>query len=252
MLALRDAVQYLIRATQLARSRALRPWVIMPLVFNVVLFGVLYGLAGHWISGWIEAAAAGWEAGWAWLNTIIEALVAAARVLVWVILLAVFASIFTMGVQLIAAPFMGILAEKVDVQLSGVSMPAETLPAMIVRMFRREARKTWYWLWRALLLLIAVAIVSLIPGINVLAPVIWFAWSGWMMAMQYLDFSADNRQVSFAGMLAEMQQRRWLVLAFGCLVLALTMLPLVNLLIMPVAVIAGTLMRTEQLAPRAP
>jgi uncharacterized protein involved in cysteine biosynthesis len=30
------------------------------------------------------------------------------------------------------------------------------------------------------------------------------------------------------------------------------MLPLVNLLIMPVAVIAGTLMRTEQLAPRAP
>lgn len=249
--AIRDAVQYLIRATELARSRTLRPWVIMPLVFNVVLFGVLYTLAGQWISGWIASAAAGLEAGWAWLNTVIEALVAAAQILVWVLLLAVFASTFTMGVQLIAAPFMGFLAEKVDIQITGVPMPDESLLTMTVRMFRRELRKTWYWLWRALLLLLGVGILSLIPGVNVLAPVIWFAWSGWMMAMQYLDFSADNRQVSFPGMLAEMQRRRWLVLAFGCLVLALTMLPLVNLLIMPVAVIAGTLIRTEQLAPES-
>ena len=248
MRAITEAVGYLRRAVDLARGRELRPWVIIPLVFNVLLLGTLYYLSVQWITGWIEAATAGWEAGWDWLNTVIEALVAAAQLLVWVLLLAVFASVFTMAVQLIAAPFMGFLAEKVDIQLTGIPMPDESLPAMTVRMFRREARKTWYWLWRALLLLIAVGILSLIPLINVLAPVIWFAWSGWMMAMQYLDFSADNRQVSFPDMLAQMQRRRWLVLAFGCVVLGLTMLPLVNLVIMPIAVIAGTLIRTEQLA----
>ena len=67
------------------------------------------------------------------------------------------------------------------------------------------------------------------------------------MGIQYVDYGADTRQVSFRTLKSQVRQRRWLVAAFGSLVLALTMVPVVNLVIMPVAVIAGTRLWHEQL-----
>ena len=121
---------------------------------------------------------------------------------------------------------------------------------MILRTFKRELRKTWYWLWRAVLILFVVLVVYFIPVVNVFASAIWFLWSGWLLAMQYIDFGADNRQVPFEVMLERLKSKRWLVLTFGAVVMGLTMLPLVNLFIMPVAVIAGTLIWVEELAPQ--
>jgi len=174
--------------------------------------------------------------------------VGAAVVLVWIVLLGLFASVFTLGVQLIAAPFMGFLAEKVDIRATGRPMPEESIPAMTVRVFKRELRKTWYWLWRAVLILFVVLVIYFIPVVNVLASTVWFLWSGWLLGMQYIDFAADNRQVPFTVMLERLKTKRWMVLTFGSVVLGLTMLPLVNLVIMPVAVIAGTLIWVNELA----
>jgi len=53
-------------------------------------------------------------------------------------------------------------------------------------------------------------------------------------------------------MLERLKSKRWMVLTFGSVVLGLTMLPLVNLVIMPVAVIAGTLIWVNELADDAP
>ena len=246
-----DALNYLRRSLSLARTPGLRPYVIIPLIFNILVFGGLYWLSGSWIAGWIAHATAGWHLTgfWSFLNGGIEFLVNAAVVLVWILLLGLFASIFSIGVQLIAAPFMGFLAEKVDTQVTGVPMNEESIPAMIVRTFKRELRKTWYWLWRALLILFVVGVIYFIPVINVLASAIWFLWSGWLLGMQYIDFGADNRQVPFEVMLERLKTKRWLVLTFGAIVLSLTMIPLVNLVIMPIAVIAGTLIWVEQLSP---
>ncbi|MBL4569596.1 MAG: sulfate transporter CysZ [Alcanivorax sp.] len=247
-----DAISYLKRSVTLAKSRELRVYVIVPLIFNIVVFGGLYWASGSWIAGWIAAATADWAltGSLSFLNGALHFLVDAAILLVWVLLLALFASVFSIGVQLIAAPFMGFLAEKVDIQTTGHPMPDESIPAMILRTFKRELRKTWYWLWRAVLILFVVMVVYFIPVVNVFASAIWFLWSGWLLAMQYIDFGADNRQVPFEVMLERLKTKRWLVLTFGAVVMGLTMLPLVNLFIMPVAVIAGTLIWVEELAPQ--
>lgn len=247
------ALGYLGQGFSLAKSPGLRGYVIIPMIFNVLVFGGLYYLSGHWIASWITAATAGWHitGTFAFLNGAIHFLISAAVVLVWILLLGLFASVFTLGVQLIAAPFMGFLAEKVDIQITRRPMPDESIPAMILRTFKRELRKTWYWLWRALLILLVVLVIYFIPVVNVFASAIWFLWSGWLMGMQYLDFAADNRQTPFTVMLERLKTKRWLVLTFGSVVLGLTMLPLVNLFIMPVAVIAGTLIWVHELDPAA-
>ncbi len=228
-----DAIAYLSRSLKLARTPELRRYVIIPLIFNILVFGGLYWLSGSWIAGWITAATADWALSgfWSFLNGALHFLVDAAVILVWILLLGLFASVFSIGVQLIAAPFMGFLAEKVDIQVTGHPMNDESIPAMIVRTFKRELRKTWYWLWRAVLILFVVGVVYFIPVINVFASAIWFLWSGWLLGMQYIDFGADNRQVPFEVMLERLKEKRWLVLTFGAIVMALTMNPLVNLFI---------------------
>lgn len=174
------AFSYLSQAFSLARSPGLRWYVLVPMAFNVLVFGVLYWLSATWIGGWISAVTAGWalDGGLSFLNGLIQFLANAAVVLVWILLLGVFASVFTLGVQLIAAPFMGFLAEKVDIQVTSRPMPDESIGAMIWRTFKREIRKTLYWLWRALLVLFVVVVLYFIPVVNVFASAVWFLWSG--------------------------------------------------------------------------
>jgi CysZ protein len=88
----------------------------------------------------------------------------------------------------------------------------------------------------------------LIPVINLAAPLIWFLWSGWLLGLQYIDYGADTRQVPFLTMKAAARREPWLVLGFGALVLAITLVPLSNLVVMPVAVIAGVLIWHERLS----
>lgn len=238
-----DAIGYFLSALRLARQPGMRRWVILPLAFNIVLFTGLYWLAGSSLAGWVAAVSAGWqlEGSLAFLNGVITASIWLLQLLVWLALLMLFASTFTIAVQLIAAPFMGLLAEQVDREVSGSALPPESIAAMILRTFRREARKTWDWLWRTLLVGLLVLVLLFIPVINIVAPVIWFLWSGWLLGLQYVDYGADTRQVPFLSMKAAARRQRMLVLGFGCIVLAVTMVPLVNLVIMPVAVIAGVM-----------
>lgn len=244
-----SALDYLKRAGEMAREKAILPWVLVPTLFNLLLFGSLYYLAGSSLSAWISSwSAAGFTGFWSFLEPAVDFLIGAAVLLLWVLLLALFASVFTIAVQLVAAPFMGLLAERIDQRLTGTPLPDESVAGMVVRTLRRELRKTWDWLWRTLLVLLVVLVVSLIPVVNVLASVIWFLWSGWLLGIQYIDYGADTRQVSFVEMKRRLRQQRWLVLGFGCAVLALTMIPLVNLVIMPVAVIAGVMIWVEQLS----
>ncbi len=131
-----DAIAYLSRSLKLARTPELRRYVIIPLIFNILVFGGLYWLSGSWIAGWITAATADWALTgfWSFLNGALHFLVDAAVILVWILLLGLFASVFSIGVQLIAAPFMGFLAEKVDIQVTGHPMNDESIPAMIVNL----------------------------------------------------------------------------------------------------------------------
>ena len=244
-----DAVGYFLNAWKMAREPGLRRWVLLPLAFNISLFGLLYWLIGGWLAAWIGALGAGVEltGGWAFLNGVIDAGIWLLQALAWLSLLMLFASTFTIAVQLVAAPFMGLLAEQIDRRVSDSPLAEESIPAMIRRTFRRELRKTWDWLWRTLLVGLGVLVLMLVPGLNVLAPLIWFLWSGWLLGLQYVDYGADTRQVPFLSMKAAARRSWWLVLTFGSLTLLLTMVPLVNLTIMPVAVIAGVMIWQRQL-----
>ena len=67
-----------------------------------------------------------------------------------------------------------------------------------------------------------------------------------MMGVQYSDYAADNEEVKFRPMLAALAQPRLQTMAFGGLVSLFTMIPVINLLVMPAAVIGGSYLWVER------
>jgi CysZ protein len=108
---------------------------------------------------------------------------------------------------------------------------------MVPRTLKRELRKLSYFLPRA----IGLLILSLIPGLNLIATPLWLLFGVWMMAVQYIDYPCDNNKVSWDDMLAWLRAKRWQSLGFGGITYVALLIPFVNILMMPAAVAGATL-----------
>jgi CysZ protein len=225
---------YLGEGLKLILQPGLRVFVILPLTINLLLFVALIGFALRGFDHWMDALMATLPQGWELLRYILW------PVFVVLLLLIVFFT-FTLLANIVAAPFNGFLAEKVEVVVRGRDhfppFSWSELFAMMPRTFAREMRKLRYYLPRV----IALLLLSLVPGLNLLAAPLWALLGVWMMAVQYIDYPADNNKLGWNEMLAWLQARRWQSLSFGGIVYLALLVPLVNLLIMPAAVAGATL-----------
>ncbi len=223
---------YLLQGARLLTHPGLRLFVLLPLLVNVIMFAMGLGLLISFVGGWMGSVVAWlpeWLGGITWL--------------LWFLFVLIFGMAVFFGFNLlanfIAAPFNGLLAEKVQLHLTGQALGEANFKAIVASIPRsagREISKLTYYLPRILLLLV----MSLIPGINLLAPWLWILFGAWMMVVQYIDYSMDNNGVSFRHMRRSLKQQRLLHLGFGGGVSLLLMLPLINFFIMPIAVAGAT------------
>ncbi|BAU76423.1 sulfate transporter CysZ [Metapseudomonas furukawaii] len=226
--------QYLGEGLKLVLRPGLRLFVLLPLTVNLLLFAALIGFAIQEFSGWVDALMPTLPDWLGFLQYLIWPL------FVLLVLVLVFFT-FTLLANIIAAPFNGFLAEKVEVVVRGTDdFPAFSwgeLLAMIPRTMGREMRKLAYFLPRAGALLI----LSFVPGVNLLATPLWIIFGIWMMAVQYIDYPADNHKLGWNEMLAWLRQKRWQSLGFGGITYLALMIPFVNVVMMPAAVAGATL-----------
>ncbi len=245
----KDGAHYAIRGLSLLTKPGLRRFVIMPLLINIAVFGSalwwLFSRLGPRVSAWSEAAVS-WLPDWlGWVSTMLSGLM-------WIVFglgaLVVVFYLFSAVANLLAAPFNGLLAEKVEAQLTG------TAPDSSVSIWKeiavapaQELGKLFYFLVWA----IPLAVLFLIPGINLAAPIVWGVFSAWMLALQYLDYPLGNHAIRFKAQRAMMRQRRGLGLGFGSVVMVLTTVPILNFLAMPAAVVGATVLWVEKLKSEA-
>lgn len=231
-------IGYLFRGFGLLPEPGIRKFVLIPLMVNILLFtGAIWLLMNefdNWVGYWL-AQLPEWLSFLDWLLWPLFAVL---------VLVTVYYG-FTMVANLIAAPFNGLLSEKVEKLQQGRELTDEGwkgLVAMIPRAMQRELAKLAYYLPRLLLLLV----FSFIPVVNVIAPLLWFLFGAWMMAIQYCDYPMDNNKVSFKDMKRRLAERRLTSVSFGALVQLGMMIPVVNLVLMPAAVIGATLYWLEE------
>lgn len=155
---------------------------------------------------------------------------------------------FSIVANLIAAPFNGFLAEAVAAHL--LHKPAEknfnmkTLMAELQDAFKSEAIKLIYFVIRACPLLL----LFFIPLVQAFAPIIWFLFGAWMLALEYMEYPMGNEGILFPEVRQVLSERRTQTLSFGASVMLLTMIPVVNFIAMPAAVAAATRVWVERLS----
>ena len=91
-------------------------------------------------------------------------------------------------------------------------------------------------------------VLSFVPPVNAAAPALWAGLVSWMLALEYADYPLGKRGLNFRQQ-RELLRRHWpLTLGFGGMTLALTLIPILNFLAMPAAVIGATLMWHRELS----
>lgn len=228
-----SGADYLFKGFQLITQPGLRLFVLIPLLINIIIFSGLMWLSIQQFSSWIETTI-GWLPDW--LDFL--------RWVLWpmaiIFLLATVTYCFSIIANLIASPFNGLLAEKVEEKLTGQPLAGPEgfaqLLLLIPKSIARELQKLVYYLPLAIVALI----ITFIPVINIIAPIVWFLLGSWMMSIQYCDYPMDNNQQSFKSMRKTLSERRLTSSGFGMIVMAGTMIPIVNFVIMPAAICGAT------------
>ena len=204
----------------------IRRFILLPLAVNITLFAAGSYAAFHYGAALVESFLPGWLA---WLHWLLYPLLTVA-----LLILTYYG--FSLMANLIAAPFNSLLAAAVEKIERGEPTPSDTpLWREIVASFAQELHKLLYFLALALPTLVLALILP--P----LAPVLWFAYTAWCAALQYLDYPMANNGIRFRAQRQRLREKRGDVLACGGGISLLTTIPVINLVAMPVGVIAATL-----------
>ncbi|KPZ70520.1 MULTISPECIES: sulfate transporter CysZ [Shewanella] len=235
----KSGVNYFIDGFKLIKQPGLRTFVFIPLMVNLVLFSTaIYFAVGKLdeLFGWMNSQIPEYLT---WLNFFLWPLAI-------VSLLVVMSFVFSSVMNWIAAPFNGLLAEKVEMHLTGKPLNSGTTVDLIKdlpRILGREWIKLKYYLPRALLFLV----LFIVPVVGqTAAPILWFLFSAWMMAIQYCDFPFDNHKVPFNDMKFALAQTKGTSYSFGAAVTLFSMIPIVNFIVMPVAICGATAMWVDK------
>ncbi len=228
---------YFLDGFKMALHPQIRKFVLLPLLANcLVIGGVLWYLFSNlqqWIDGWLSHLPQWLD----WLSFLLLPLFI-------VTILGVFSYFFSTLANFIAAPFNGLLAEKVEQVLTNQKTETTFTEAIkdLPRIMKREWRKLCYTLPKVfgLFLLMFIPVIG-----QTVVPLLWLLFTAWMLAIQYCDYPFDNNKVDFDTMRMQLKQRQFNSYSFGILVSIFTTIPLLNLFIMPVAVCSATIMWVE-------
>lgn len=221
----------------------LRRFVLIPLIANIVLFSLMGWLLYGLIVDFYEAAmltVPEWLQFLSWIIT----------PLLWLIGGLMTGYVSTLIVLMLTSPFHALLAEKVEEAITGEPFPAlDGIAAALLEVPRalfRELRKVLYYLPMA----VGVLILTIVPLFNAFAPLAWFLLGAWMMSLQFVDYPMDNHRLAFRDVRDACAARRLSTIGFGGTVAFFTGIPLLNLIVIPAAVIGATLLWCEELRPR--
>lgn len=234
---------------KLIRLRGVKRYVAIPTLINIILFttAIWYGyikfddLLEQFLPSWLD-----------WLEFLIW------PILFFAALVIIFFA-FTLVANLFGAPFNGVLSQKIEDKIevrinhdksSSGETPASDAKINYLELLRgariglsNEFRKLFYIAIRAIPLLL----IWLIPGINLFAPIIWFLFGAWLLAIEYLDYPMGNRDYTFKQQLMLIKQNRFLCMGMGMGLMVMTIIPILNFFAMPVGVAAATALWTEHL-----
>lgn len=233
-----DGGKYLLHGFRLIFLPGMRRFVVIPLLISITVFAALFYVVVLEISlfaDWVLAQLPAWLDWLSWLLWPIFIIAA----------LLMIAYTFVALTGLISAPFNAMLAQRVVRHLRGHSVQGveQSVWREIYVSVVAELKKLKYFFIRAL----PLALLFLIPVVNVAAPFLWFLLVAWMLARDHLDIAFGLRGIPFHQQGPLLSAHRALVVGFGALTAILSIIPFLNLFIVPAAVAGATALWLERI-----
>jgi CysZ protein len=183
-------MEYFFSGFSLITQKGLKRFVFIPLFINILLFGSSLFYLVDWLTQ-----------GFDYINNLLPSWLSWLEWLMWPIAVMVisfsYSMIFTVITNFIAAPFNGLLSEKVELYLTGQNINDDSILDTlkdVPRMLGREWTKLCYYLPRAIGFFILLWILP------VIGQVLWVLFTCWMFNVQYNDYPFDNHKVHFQKM----------------------------------------------------
>ena len=234
-------VTYPIVALFFLQRHRLWRWAIFPVLINILL------LAGLWAWGWLsvwplfqtveryfESMSADGEV----MRTAIHALMVVMWILFFPVAAVMAAAVTWLVGHCVASPFLELLSEHVE----SAALKTEA-PTMSWRLWRRMLAVALTDTMGGVAYLLATAVplflLSFIPVVGVLASV---AAGAMLVAQQCVGLPLARQLISYGDRWRMVIRHRWFCLGFGTAAVAMLAAPGLNLILLPLATAAGTLL----------
>lgn len=238
---------------RLISSPGLRRFVAIPLLLNILIFVAVGYIAVVYfevfINSWLPPE--GWTPSQSWL-AFLGKLLEFFRWILWLLFAVAYALAlfygFTLVANLIASPFNGILAARIEEKLTG-TRPAdadESLLKAIAPAIAGELNKILYFTSRALPMLL----LFFVPGLNILVSIAWVLFGLWFLAIEYADYPMGNHAIKPKTQRQHLRQKRFKSLAFGAGVTVMMLIPILQFAAMPAAVAGATRLWVDDLSSK--
>ncbi len=223
------ALRCLGQGVTLLKRPELRRFIVIPLLINLILFAGALGLTGYFFADFLEWLIPDWLDWLRWLLWPVFGLA--------FILMTFFT--FTLVANLLAAPFYDRLAERTEELITGgpSRVGDEPFAKVVVKEMGAELRRLLYFVLRV----IPLAILSVIPGINLVAPFLWMLFNAWFLGLEYTAYPLANHGVLFPEQRQLLRKARLGSLTLGGVVMFGVGVPVLNIVVPPAAVIAATI-----------
>jgi len=232
---------YFLNGLSLINSTKIRRYVLMPLLINISIFSLGLWFAINQFDVFITWALSDLPGWLSWLEWIM-----------WPLFALTFYGVVFFGFSIIAnilaAPFNGPLAAAVERHITGEKNSDGNKPFSqeIKDSILSELIKLKY----SLFLMMPLAFLSLLsfafPLISPLVAILWITYTIWILTLEYADFPMVNHDINFHQIKAKLAKKRFLSLGFGSMVMLATLIPIINFLVMPVAVAGATKMYIKE------
>ncbi|NJN29637.1 MAG: hypothetical protein HC824_03660 [Synechococcales cyanobacterium RM1_1_8] len=255
-----NGASYPLRAIALFFHRPkLLTYLVMPLVINILLGLLLYvGLllpSWRWVGDW-ALQLHGWINGWEgqlppwlhWLSGLAWGLGWLARSLLTLLLLGLIGFVLAQFGTLLGAPWYGQLSEQIERLRLG------HLEVIEVGLVRDLGRAVGFEFKKLALLLAAglgFLLLNLLPGLGTgVGAIAGVAMAALLTCLDFLDAPLERRRLRFRQKLKLVLGNLPATASFSLACLGLMSIPLLNLLMVPICVAAGTLFFCDRLWPR--
>jgi CysZ protein len=237
------SIQAFFEAHKFISKHRLWKWIIIPGILYTLLFMVgiwMFGKTSYLAIGFIlqKTGLKDWVDSMqeSWLNV----LVIVGQSIIMLVLFFFYFSLFRFLFLIVASPVFAYLSEKTESIIEGKDFPF-SLPQFlkdIVRGIRIAARNL---LWQSVYL-ISILIISFVPLVGMVAPLVALLVECYYFGFSMLDYSSERNKLSTSQSIALIGNHKGLAIGNGLVFYVMHLLPFIGWLLAPsYAVVAATL-----------